>query len=238
MTFKLDIMCSALLDPCARRVSLRQPFVRIRQMPRRRGKIREALAIPLVAGSICSAAPPSSPADSLRWISAGDVALALFAYVTTPVWIGLALASVSSPGFVLERTPQGWHSGYSFGTGIGWSGDSALWTFSRLRLQAEYEHIRTGAATLTALLDWNALPVLLPEGFRLGGSLGAGIRWRRAPPQPYVHGELWLRNAMGMPYLGFFPQHSLGVRLRLLPARPGLPRSLQLGLAYTATFVW
>jgi hypothetical protein len=139
-------------------------------MPRRRGKIREALAIPLVAGSICSATPPSSPADSLRWISAGDVALALFAYVTTPVWIGLALASVSSPGFVLERTPQGWHSGYSFGTGIGWSGDSALWTFSRLRLQAEYEHIRTGAATLTALLDWNALPVLLPKASAWAGA--------------------------------------------------------------------
>ena len=207
-------------------------------MLRRRGKIREALGIALVAGSICSAAPQPPPPDSLRWISAGDVALALFAYTTTPIWIGLALASVSSPTFVLEQTPQGWHSGYSFGTGVGWSGDSALWRFSQVRLQLDYEHIRTSAATLTAVLDWNAVPVLLPEGFRLGGSLGAGIRWRHAPPQPYVHGELWLRNAMGMPYLGFFPQHSLGVRLRLLLARPGLPRSLQLGLAYTATFVW
>ncbi len=207
-------------------------------MPHRRSKIREALAIPLVAANICSAAPQPPPSDSLRWVSTGEVALALFAYVTTPIWIGLGLASVSSPAFILEWTPQGWHSGYSFGTGIGWSGDSALWRFSQVRLQLDYEHIRTGAATLTALLDWNALPVLLPEGFRLGGSLGAGTRWRRAPPQPYVHGELWLRNAMGMPYLGFFPQHSLGVRLRLLLARPGLPRSLQLGLAYTATFVW
>ncbi len=174
--------------------------------------------------------------DSVRWLRAEDAAVALFAYLAAPVWIGVGVASLLSPALIVERHAADWHWGWSLGTGIGWSGDTLPWRFSRLRLQVEYATARTGQVSSTLLADWNARAVLMAPLFRLGGSLGLGIEHSGAGSFPYVQAELWLRNAMGIWYLGLFPQHSLGFRLR--SHLSNFPSRWQLALGYWSTFVW
>lgn len=206
------------------------------------GKIRKALLLCLFGSVSAQAAPPPAhPAapDSARWISAEELALALFGYVLVPFWVGVGAASVLSPTGILEPSDAGWHAGWSFGTGIGWSAQKRPLRFSHLRVQSERELFRAeGRLQVTLLVDWNALPVFFPDGFRLGGSLGIGSELPVTRRRFSVQTELWLRNAMGIWYLGMFPQHSLGVRFRYTLASSHSPARWQLALGYWSTFVW
>ncbi|MCS7176964.1 MAG: hypothetical protein NZ960_05000 [Candidatus Kapabacteria bacterium] len=205
------------------------------------GKIRQALLLLLLAGSVAAA---TTPRDSLlrlnsggpRWISGEELLMALYGYVLTPVWLAFGTASLVSPTVLLDASRQQW--GWSIGTGVGWSPESTAQRFSLLRLQVDYERLGAAQFSTTLLADWNAVPIFLPELFRLGGSLGLGQSWRAPERRPYLQAEAWLRNAMGIWYMGLFPQHSLGLRLRYFPAVSALPARWQLALGWWATFVW
>jgi hypothetical protein len=206
-------------------------------------KIRKALLLCLLGTTLGSAAPPREKLralpDSARWIGAEEIALALFAYTLVPLWVGVGAASLLSPTLVLEQSGAHQHRGWALGTGIGWSSQRSPWRFSHLRLQGEWEVLaKERRLQLILLGDWNALPVLFPEGFRLGGSLGIGSELPIARRRFTVQTELWLRNAMGIWYLGMFPQHSLGVRFRYTLASAAAPARWQVAFGYWSTFVW
>ncbi|MDW7997351.1 MAG: hypothetical protein RMJ46_06720, partial [Bacteroidota bacterium] len=175
------------------------------------GKIRQALLL-LVLG--CAVADATAPRDSAlrlslggpRWISGEELLMALYGYALVPTWLAMGTASLLSPAVLLEPAQKQW--GWSLGTGIGWSPESTEQRFSLVRLQLEYEQLVTARVTTTLLADWNAVPIVFPELFRLGGSLGFGWHWRASERRPYLQAEAWLRNAMGIWYIGLFPQHS------------------------------
>lgn len=172
--------------------------------------------------------------DSARWIGAEEVALALMAYTLVPAWLTLGAASLVSPTVSVEKSQQRWQWSWAVGTGTGWSTQRHPLRFSHLRLQGEAEWGRGFGGSVVLLADWNALPIGTGELFCLGISGGIGWRYRERW-YPFAQGELWFRNAMGIWYMGLFPQHSLGLRLRYFPARPA---GWQLGLGWWATFVW
>ncbi len=202
-------------------------------------KIREALLLLALASCpLWGRVPADSTVqlpDSARWIGAEEIALALFAYTLVPVWLAIGAASLVSPTVSLESSQQRWRWGYSLGAGIGWSGNPGPLRFSRLRLQGE---AGGGRMSTTLLADWNALPIGTGELFCLGASGGIGWQYSSGSERPFAHVELWLRNAMGIWYLGLFPQHSLGLRCRYFPAHRGQPSKWQLGFGWWATFVW
>ncbi len=181
--------------------------------------------------------PSEDATDSVHWIGAEELAIALFAYTLVPVWLTLGVASLVSPTVNVEHSQQRWHWSWAVGTGIGWSGQESSFRFSRIRLHGELESSGRSRFNLSVLADWNVLSVITAELFRLGAS--AGIGWQLGgESRPYVQGELWLRNAMGIWYMGLFPQHSLGLRLRYFPARSSLTPRWQVGIGWWSTFVW
>ncbi len=203
------------------------------------GKIRKAVLLCFLCAAVLRATPQDSLRtlpDSARWIGAEEVALALFAYITVPVWVSVGIASILSPTLLLEQTESGWRLGWSAGTGIGWSTQRQPLRFSTLRLQIERESLQRGSLSVSALFDWNAVPILLPEILRLGGSVGFGGEPLGNGWRSHLQAEVWLRNAMGVWYLGMFPQHSLGIRLRYRPW--SATSRWQLALGYWSTFVW
>ncbi len=184
-----------------------------------------------------------SKAQQTDYLTAGNLATALYAYSIVPAAIIIGAASVSSPTYVYEIDKvHGNHSGFSFGAGVGidFNEEADGLGFSDLRAQFEYTRlpnhpVSPNRSTGTALIDFNVLPVFRKNIFRLGGSIGPGITISEEIPRYHIQGEIWLKNAMGLSYLGLYPQHQLFIRSRYTVGLNDTKPRYDIALGYAAT---
>ncbi|MES2765667.1 MAG: hypothetical protein V4642_07360 [Bacteroidota bacterium] len=176
------------------------------------------------------------------YITPGNLATALYAYSIVPAAIIIGAASISSPTYVYEIDKvHGNHSGFAFGAGVGidFNEEEGL-GFSDLRAQLEYTRlpkhpVSPNRSSATALIDFNVLPVFRKNIFRLGGSIGPGITISEEIPRYHVQGEVWLKNAMGLSYLGLYPQHQIFIRSRYTIGLNDSHPRYDIALGYAAT---
>jgi hypothetical protein len=166
----------------------------------------------------------------------------MYAYSIVPISAALGVASISSPTYIMEFDERyGNHTGFAFGTGIGvdFNEEEGI-GFSDLRTQFEYirlahHPVSQDRISGTALIDFNALPVIRKNIFRLGGSIGGGLTISKEVPRYHVQGEIWLKNAMGLSYLALFPQHQVFVRGRYTPGLGNAEPRYDIAIGYAAT---
>ncbi|HYF04175.1 MAG TPA: hypothetical protein VEC36_12400 [Patescibacteria group bacterium] len=177
-----------------------------------------------------------------EYISFGHIITAGYGYAIVPITIVLGAASISSPTYVMEFDKiYGNHTGFSFGAGVGidFNEEEGI-GFSDIRAQFDYTRLANhpvspNRSTGSLLADINFMPIFRENIFRLGGSIGPGITISEEVPRYHIQGELWIRNAMGLSYLGLFPQHQLFIRSRYtIGLHNSMPR-YDIALGYAAT---
>jgi hypothetical protein len=176
------------------------------------------------------------------FISFGNVVTGMYAYSIVPISVFLGAASISSPTYIMEFDEKyGNHTGYTLGTGIGIDFNEVEGIgFSDFRTQFEYTRLPSHPVsphriTGTNLIDFNLIPVLRKNVFQLGGSIGLGLTISPEVPRYHAQAEIWLKNAMGLSYLGLFPQHQLFVRGRYTTGLANAEPRYDIAIGYAST---
>lgn len=168
---------------------------------------------------------------------------ALFIAGTASAGVALLSASLLSPSYVFDTKTKSSTFSVGLGVGIPLNKDSSRYKFSNARLQLEYQFETEELPTrllATALWDVDFLGVIRPKYFKVGASIGIGYSFtpsKRDESGVLIWSELHIRHAMNLPFIFFYPQHSLGLRHLGVFESNGYYRNA-FGLCYTATITF
>lgn len=162
------------------------------------------------------------------------------AVILVPLAIGTTIISIVPPsGGVLVRDGKA-NGVLSFETGIGFGGKIDLKRFSDIRFTAGFTHVFTQVQKdyihLEAKKDFHLGFVDRREIFLFGISPAAGM-FTEFPSTGYSIGvSAWLMTPW-LSYLGFIPQHTLGITYRYNKYLSG-KQSYEIAAGMSAAFTW
>lgn len=145
--------------------------------------------------------------------------LSAFAALSVPVAMTVGTLSLFPPSFSALYEDGTTYGGIAFSTGRSFGIDTTPATyFPDVRVQGEFAYFfsRPHSTVLRAsgLFDHRFGPVTRREIFWFGVSGGAGVATDFHGVSPFAEGSIGVMNPLGIRFLGLFPMHNYGVRVR------------------------
>jgi hypothetical protein len=218
------------------------------------------LVITVTASSQLHAQPDTAPADTTsprNWYDTLTVTKPRYARVTTLekillsgfVALAIPVSAVSGaitifpPSVNLLVEEKKVYPGLAISTGLSFGGDSAriIW-FPDVRLQPEigwyFGRSQPVIARLSVLHDFPIASIHRRNFYYLAAAGGVGVGFDGANTS--LHAETWfgIANPSGIRFIGLYPMHNFGVRVRAGYDLTAQRMWIEPSLAATATFWW